>query len=66
MSQIGLEKIFTAQEKQFGEQDGMLFCPWLGIKRCLMMNHVAPIVEIIYGTFTEQILGMATWILVPQ
>ena len=25
VSQIGLEKIFTAQAKQFGEQDGIVF-----------------------------------------
>jgi len=47
VSQIGLEKIFTAQAMQFGEQD-------------------APIVEIIYGAFTEQLLGMSTWVLLPQ
>ena len=32
-----------------------------------MMNEsVAPVVEIVYGAFTEQVLGMATWILIPQ
>ena len=31
-----------------------------------MMKSVAPVVEITYGAFTEQLLGIATWILVPQ
>lgn len=47
VSQSGLEKIFTTQAIQFGEQD-------------------APVVEITFGAYTEQILGMSTWILLPQ
>ena len=34
VSQIGLEKIFTAQAMQFGEQDGILFCLWFDLKPC--------------------------------
>ena len=34
VSQIGLEKIFTAQAMQFGEQDGILFCLWFGLTCC--------------------------------
>ena len=65
VSQIGLEKIFTAQAMQFGEQDGT--CLSLVWFRALLNDEsVAPIVEITYGAFTEQILGMATWILLPQ
>ena len=65
VSQIGLEKIFTAQAMQFGEQDGTcLSLVWF--KTLLSDEFVAPIVEIIYGSFTEQIIGMATWILLPQ
>ena len=34
VSQIGLEKILTAQAMQFGEQDGILFCLWFDLKPC--------------------------------
>jgi choline dehydrogenase len=61
VSQIGLEQIFTAQAKQFGEQDGTFL-----YKALLNDESVAPVVEILYGIFTEQIFGMSTWILLPQ
>ena len=65
MSQIGLEKIFTAQAMQFGEQDGTcLSLVWF--KALLNDECVAPIVEIVYGALTDQIAGMVTWILIPQ
>ena len=65
VSQIGLEKIFTVQAMQFGEQDGTcLSLVWL--KALLNDESLAPIVEIIYGAFNEQIFGMATWVLLPQ
>jgi choline dehydrogenase len=65
VSQIGLEQIFTAQAKQFGEQDGT-FLSLVWYKALLNDESVAPVVEILYGIFTEQIFGMSTWILLPQ
>ena len=35
-------------------------------KALLNDKSVAPIVEITYGAFTDQLIGIATWILVPQ
>jgi choline dehydrogenase len=65
VSQSGLEKIFTIQAMQFGEQDGTcLTAVWF--KALLKDESVAPVVEIIYGAFTEQLLGMVAWILLPQ
>ena len=65
VSRIGLEKIFTAQAMQFGEQDGTcLSLFWF--KVLLNDESVAPVVEIIYLTGTDQVLAMVAWILVPQ
>ena len=65
MSQIGLEKIFTAQAMQFGEQDGTcLSLVWF--KTLLNDESVAPVVEISHGTIAGQLFQMSTWILVPQ
>lgn len=65
VSQIGLEKIFTLQAMQYGEQDGTCLS-LVSFKALLNDESVAPIVEISFGALTEQILGMVTWILVPQ
>lgn len=35
-------------------------------KHSLNDESVAPVVEIIYGAFTEGIIGMASWGLLPQ
>ena len=65
VSQIGLEKIFTAQAMQYGEQDGTcLSMVWF--KALLNDESVAPIVEIVYGALTDQVMVMITWILIPQ
>ena len=65
VSQIGLEKIFKLQAMQFGEQDGT--CLSLVLFKALFIDKfVAPVVEVIFGAFTEQLLDMITWILLPQ
>jgi hypothetical protein len=50
---------------QYGEQDGTCLS-LVSFKALLNDESVAPIVEISFGALTEQILGMVTWILVPQ
>ena len=44
----------------------VVVCLGLGFKALLNDEFLAPIVEIVYGALTEQIIGMITWILVPQ
>ena len=66
VSQIGLEKIFTAQAMQFGEQNGTCLC-LVRYKVSLNDSFVAPIVEIELVLIEQlQVLAMSAFGLIPQ